>query len=356
MAIQLVNLRINRVIAHQIFERSVSDDVKEPKCSTQCTRLPPGGINALQTRIIEAVGNDSHSIQMYISQNGVGSVYDYCNRLLGSDDSSFIAISQELAKKLAYSQTSRNIPGGILVVFDGLLGDNNTRIIGLIKAEIQEGFGIESRTNTLLLNYIAELLLTPSQKFYKIGLFVETEKPASEELRVPECYEIIVYDHNLITKQEAAQAAKYFYESFLGCTFSPSAKKLTKDFYYHTREYIEKLPIEKEDKLDLHDSLYSYLKVSQSNVVEVSNFAREYLTPEFRDGYRAYMIDNKVPENAITKDIEYIKNKLKQRHVHFTSQVTITGPSEKFSDLVDFRGTENDRTMVAIKGKIERTE
>jgi hypothetical protein len=138
--------------------------------------------------------------------------------------------------------------------------------------------------------------------------------------------------------------------------FSPSNKKLTNDFFYNTRDYIENLPIEYLDKLDLHDSLYSYLKVSQSNIIGINGFAQDYLAPELRDGYRAHMVDKKFPENAVTKDLEYLKNKLRKRQVHFTSQVSITAPSDGFDDLVKIRGIEEGMTIVAIKGTIERTE
>ena len=239
MTIQLVNLRINRIIAHQVFERPINSDITEPIYSQQFTVLDPSGLNALQTRITEALGNDSHSIEMYVAQSDAASVYSECNKLLSCDDTTFVSVSQQLAKKLAQSQTSRNIPGGILVIFDGLVGNDNKRIVGLIKAEIQEGFGIQATTSTVLLTFIAKLLLTPAQKFYKIGAFVETDRPDNEEHRVPESYDVLVYDHNLMTRTEAGQAAKYFYETFLGCMFSPSNKKLTNDFFYNTRDYID---------------------------------------------------------------------------------------------------------------------
>jgi hypothetical protein len=369
MTIQLANLRIQRVIAHQIFDRPITGDAKEPNCSTQCTPMIPSGMQTLQTRITEALGNDSHSIEMYITQSEAGSVYSYCNKLLTSNDATFVEISQELAKKLAQSQTSRNIPGGILVVFDGLIGYDNKKIIGLIKAEIHEGFGLKTTSNALFLDFISKLLLTPSQKLYKIGIFVETKTPQNEDLRDPECYEVLVYDHNLMNKTETAQAAKYFYELFLGCGFCPSDKKLTRDFYFFTKEYIEQMPLEKDIKLDLHNSLYSYLKVSQSNVVEIAGFSQEYLDADYRDGYRTFMTENKVPEHAITKDLEYINNKLKRRQIHFTSEVKIIAPSDNFDELVkiitpaeqnnilaQILAPENDMTLVAIKGDIERTE
>jgi len=270
MVYQLVNLRINRIVAHQVFQRTITGEMVDPQCSQECTVLPQPGLTALQTRITEALGNDSHCIEMYISQNGPSSVYDHCNHLLDANEVDFISISHVVADKLSHSQISRKIPGGILIMFDGLVGHQNHRFIGIIKAELQEGFSLQTAANKLLLTFISKLLLTPSQKFYKIGAFIETNSPDDPAHRTPDDYVVLVYDHNLMTRTEEGQAAKYFYETFLGCSFSPSDKKLTSDFFYKTREYIDELQVGEEEKLDLQSSLYSYLKVSQSNVVEVS--------------------------------------------------------------------------------------
>lgn len=355
MAIQLVNLHINRVIIHQVFERSITGEQNDPKCSSEFTVLDGHGLSALQSRIIEATGNDSHSIQMYISESGPGSTYDYCTKLIAADDDGFITVSREIAEKLTRSQSSRNIPGGILVIFDGNIGHQNNNVIGFIKAELHEGFALPS-SDDLLLTFISKLLLTPTQRLYKVGLFVETESTTDPNQRTPDSFEVLVYDHNLMTRTESRQAAKYFYETFLGCSFSPSDKKLTSDFYYHTREYIDELPVESQDKQDLHNSLYSYLKVSQFNTVEISGFANEYLPPEFRDSYRETMVEKNVPEHAISKDLEYLKYKLRRRQIFFTSKVKIIAPQEGFDDLVEIREQEDDKTIVAIKGTIQKTE
>ncbi|MFC2038948.1 nucleoid-associated protein, partial [Chloroflexota bacterium] len=168
MTIQLTNLRIRRIIAHQVFKRTITGEMVNPKFSTEQTILDQPGTTALQTRITEALGNDSHSIEMFIEQSDDGSTYDYCNKLIESNAEEFVAVSQSLAEKLAHSQTSQNIPGGIVVIFDGLIGQQDNRLIGIIKAEIHEGFSLQTSTDKLLLTFISDLLLTPSQRLYKI--------------------------------------------------------------------------------------------------------------------------------------------------------------------------------------------
>jgi len=60
MVYQLVNLRINRIVAHQVFQRTVTGEMVEPKCSQERTVLDQPGLTALQIRITEALGNNSH--------------------------------------------------------------------------------------------------------------------------------------------------------------------------------------------------------------------------------------------------------------------------------------------------------
>ncbi|MFC2038967.1 hypothetical protein ACFLUG_04280, partial [Chloroflexota bacterium] len=104
------------------------------------------------------------------------------------------------------------------------------------------------------------------------------------------------------------------------------------------------------------NSLYSYLKVSQSNIVEISGFAQDYLEPSYRDGYRTHMTQKNLPEHAISKDLSYLTNKLRRRQIHFSSKVRIIAPADRFNEIVDIRGSENGRTIVSIEGNIERTE
>jgi hypothetical protein len=353
MPYQLINLRIDKIIAHEVYKRTETRDVVQPKCSHDFTQLDSGGLSTLQERIVNTLGDESYCIEMSIAQEDSTSAYGTCCQLLGADNNTFKSLSNQLANKLALSQLSRRIPGGILVIFDGLVGNLNHRYIGLIKAEIHSGFSLQETDGNLLLKFLSDLLLTPQQKLYKIALFIEVNRPSNPELRTPGDFKVLVYDHNM-TRFETRQAAQYFYETFLGCSFSPSDKKLTSDFYHDTREFIQSLPIGDEAKLDINSSLYTYLKVAQSNISTVSDFADQYLEPPIRDNYNTFMIGKGLPEHAFTKDITYIKNFLKRRNLRFTSGVKISAPSQRFDDLVRVTGRDGNKTVVHIEGTIER--
>ncbi len=354
MAFQFSNLRIDRIIVHQVFQRDENRAIVPPKFSTELTVLDQFGISTFQERIVNALGNASHSIEMTISESDANSTFNICSQLLDASHNDFKNNSKSLPLKLAQAQTSRKIPGGILVIFDGQIGPNNKRFIGIIKAEIHSGFSIEEQNNRLLLKYLSELLLTPQQKLYKIAIFVEELRTTSIP-KDPENYIVFVYDHNM-TRSETQQAAQYFYESFLGCSFSPSNKKLTSDFYTFTKEHINSLEINEEEKLDLNTSLYTYLKTSQNTFIEVSEFANQYFNLNERDSYLEFMYSKGIPERAILKDISYIKYKLRRRNIKFTSNVRISAPSDQFNELVQIEQTNDNRTLVSIKGIISRDD
>jgi hypothetical protein len=352
---QLVNLRIERIIVHQIFKRDIVGNVQAPKCSSQFTTLDTNGIATFRDRIVSALGNDAHAIEMNVVQEGPGSTFEFCSRMISSTDDEFITLSKQVTDKLCQAQTSQNIPGGVLVIFDGLVGYEGHKYLGIIKAEIHGGFSVQETHQQLLLRFLNDLALTPSQRLYKIAMLIQTSPPINTAPPTAADFIVLVYDHNM-TKLETKQAAKYFYETFLGCTFSPTDKKLTSDFYYRTKEHIDTLSVPDEEKLDLGSALYNYLKVDQTNVVEVNGFAQQYLPTELRDPYRAFMVDKGIPDHAFSKDLTYLKNKLRRTNIKFTSQVRISAPSDHFTDLVKITGHENGRTIVSIEGSVERAD
>ncbi|MFP7754140.1 nucleoid-associated protein [Thermodesulfobacteriota bacterium B35] len=173
MSLEFENLRIERLIVHEIFKRDIDREIIAPKCSNELTRLDHTGLQVFQDRIIKSMGNGSHCIEMSITDESESSTFQCCAKLLDADDDHFIELSKHLALKLSQAQASRIIPGGILVIFNGTVSATNKRYIGIIKAEMHNGFVKEDGDNAILLKHLSELLLTPQQKLYKIGFFAE---------------------------------------------------------------------------------------------------------------------------------------------------------------------------------------
>jgi hypothetical protein len=235
-----------------------------------------------------------------------------------------------------------------------LTGYQNSKFIAIVKAELHGGFSIQEEIDQLVLKFINDLLLTPQQKLYKVAIFIE--KPRSQDKPIDsDDFLVLVYDHNVI-RYETKQAARYFYSTFLGCEIAPSDKKLTRDFFMSTKEFIDEFIVDDEFKLDLNTALHAYLKVDQASVINVADFATRYLQESLRDRYLEFMMVKGFTENSTPKDITYIKNNLRQRNLKFSSDVKIVAPSDNFKNVINIVGKEYDNTIVQIKGHLERDD
>lgn len=356
MALEFANLVIERIVVHEIFERDIEKKVAPPNLSTELTSLHPVGIQTLQKRITSVMGSNAHSIEMQIVDAGEASAFRTVSELLDLDDVNYVAASGKLISKLVEAQTTRSIPGGIVVVLTGTTGPNSRRFASVVKAEEHEGFTREAGKGVVLLRYLTNLLLTPQQKLYKVGFFIEKGKPITPGCeRVPEDFHAYVYDHNG-TKAETRDAARYFYNAFLGLEIASSSKKLTRDFYHLTRQFIDEAKLPPSQKVDLNYGLYTYLKVAQESVIGIASFSDGYLPRGMRDSYRAFMLEKKFSEDKFSKDITYLQRTLKRRSMRFTSDVRLSGPSENFSQLVSVEGTQSGSTMIKIAGSIEEQD
>jgi hypothetical protein len=350
------NLSISRIILHAVHQKGIDNEFIEPTYSNSLTTLDPEGMHKLQERIIGAMGNESHSIELNIQHHDDDSAFRTAEKLITGNDAQFIDLSKKMALKLAKAQASRKIPSGVIVIFTGTIGAASNPVVGIIKAEKHGGFATEEAAGLLTIKYLNNLLLTPQQKLYKIGLFIE-DAPAETAVaeRTPEDFKAFVYDHNM-SQLNTQAAAIYFYDTFLGCTILDSSKKLTRDFYYGTKEFIDNLPVEDEKKVDMNVSLYTYLKVSQDSTISIKAYADSYLDDAVKPLYERHMISKKFPENHVVKDLTLLKNKLRRRGITFSSKIRIVGPSDNFSDLVEIGEYQDGKTTVKITGKLEEQE
>jgi hypothetical protein len=358
------NFTITRVIIHDIYKRNEDRTIQEPEYSEEIADLNADALELLRERVVNALGSQTHCLEMSIVNDDASSAFQMAAKAINAREPGFIGESKTLTLKLANAQNSRRIPGGILLIFSGKTGSANHKFLGIIKAETHNGFTKVKRGQKLSLSILNNLLLTPQQKLYKIGMFIEVQKTTSQDGgRSPEDFKSYVYDHQM-DKAETRNAALYFYETFLGCQFTPTHKKLTRDFYNLTKQYINNYEADDEARYDLGGSLYTYLKVAQSDVISVDDFADSYIPEDGRDAYRSFMQQNEFPTVVINKDLSYIKTVLKRRRLTFTSKVKILVPDHSDGNLqgnlIEIAGTEEHegktRTIVKIAGSLEKED
>jgi len=234
-------------------------------------------------------------MEMSVREFGPGSVLANGAELVGKREEGFVTHSRLFADALASSQTSRQIPGGVTVVFDGTVGDPSTKFFGVMKAELHEGF---LKTADLQAEYVDDLFLSPKTKLYKIGLFISDGTQPRPDL--PKGWSAIVYD-SAMTASNRDAAATYFYSAFLGLDVPDNAAHQVKKFFDETRQFIKKSGLPEADKIDLYNGLYTYLKVDRTPTIQTTRFAEAYMDVDLAEDYLRNMRQQRFPTTRLIK-------------------------------------------------------
>ncbi len=347
-------LMIERIIVHRIYSRTADKQLVKPMTSNKLIKLNQNALDALQMRITKALGNKSHGIEMSFVETGDNSFFQSATTMLHSNEIDFIETSKKLANDLNKAQFSTTAPGGLLTVIAGRVGNESIRFVATIKAEPQDGFKADEYDDYVDMEYISELLLTETQRLYKIGFLTEivSQPPENGSYNVDN-YRVFLFDH-LMTSTETKAAAAYFYRTFLGMDIQKSSKKLTQDFFELTRNFIDTSSVSENEKLDLNEALRSELR-SNDATLSIAEFAKKHISEELRPQYESFMQQKGFPQNSVIKDTNYIKAKLRRRRKYvFNNNVWIVTPPDKAEEYLHIEPrNEVGETLVRIKGQLQ---
>lgn len=362
---QFSNISIDRIIIHQVYRRGNDGKRVPPTRSHQFTRFDKSAMEEFKSRVRDALGEGSKSVQMEIVNQGQHDLPTVIDKIIDLDDDDFISSSFDVAKKLTEAQNRKSIPGGIVVIFTGMQGFPKRGYLGIIKAEIHSAYEKEENplTNEISLKFVQEVLLTPGTRLYKTAAFFKTTDIENCD-NLNEKYSVLISDHQ-ISKADGKAAARYFYLDFLGCGYPQNSARTTKQFYDATTTFIDKLDVGPEKKSDLYNALIAYLKVGLSTVISVDEFSSSFFETDMQDDFKSHMQDAGLPTTAFAKNVEHIESKLKFRKINFSKNVKIIAPSDVFQKYViiepidgdlDNAGTPQEWTRITIKDRIIQQE
>ena len=314
----------------------------------------------------DALGGGSKAVQMEIVNQEPRDIPSLVDRMINQDNDSFAISSFDIAKKLTDVQQMKSIPGGIVVVFSGEQGQPPKKFLGVIKAEIHNGYEklINEKTNEISLKFVEEVLLTPGTRLYKTAGFFEKAEYDGRSADLNDKWAVMISDSQ-ISKVDGKAAAQYFYSDFLGCGYPETSARTTKQFYETTCSFIASLKISEAGKSDLLNALTTYLKVETSSIASTSDFATKYFDLDTQDLFTSYAEQTGLPTTAFTKDLAHIENKLRFRSINFISKIKITAPADTFKKLItiesiqgdhDESGTPAEWTRITVKDKISQQE
>jgi hypothetical protein len=348
--LDLTNLVIERVTVFHVPEDLPNKNPGIPSGGETLVQLSSAGNDMLKMRMVKALGAQSHGIEVSIDDVTAQSFFQRGAAALSGNDASFLACSKVLATMLAKAQNNLSLKASKLVVIGGTVTAHSRPFLAVVKAELQDALSTRTAANSQAIDHLKNIFMTESQRLYKIGFLQRTVGTATHPggVYVAAQHSVHLFDH-LMTALETRSAAHYFYSAFLGCQTATSARSRTRDFYEQTMEFINTSGFADGKRFDLQDALRTDLR-SNSATVSVSGFGVAHMSVADRAAYAGFMGAKMFPTNAIAKDTEYVKSKLRRRRkIVFTSGVTVTTPPDDLN-LVTVTTNDDGSSTLHIPG------
>ena len=354
MATNLQPLTIKRIIVHEVSGHLPHQEKASPIKGYELEALDEEAKIEVEGRIMQVLGRQSQSIEVAVEEDGDDSAFQICAQLLDQEDNDFINSSYALAEKLAEAQAAKSVPGGLVVIFDGEVGQPARRFVAVLKAEKQGGFVRQEGIAGKSLQFLRDIFLTENAKLYKIGFLHERETTDDKGFRNKSNFSVLVYDH-LITRGNQEKAAQYFYKVFLGCGFMPDSKHQTRKFYLGTQDFTNKIDLTQEQKLDINQALHVYVNVSSERTIDPVQFAADYIPEQLQGEYKKHISDLGLPSHAIAKDVSALQNELKRRVIVWEDKIRLTAPADVFKNKISIIPAEDDpdTTIITVRSKIK---
>lgn len=343
------NLQIARAVLHEVHLRPDAKTRLDPTYGTELIPFSDSAKSTFRQRVAKAFASDSRSAKMAIRDTGTGSVAALANKIYQMPDEEFITASRAIADKLADAQTSRAIPAGLCVIFDGTAGHPARRFVGVMKAETHSGF---QKGDALQVSFIQDLFLTPQAKLYKICIFIAE---GGDGTAFPADWEAYLYDDKMSSARRE-DAATYFHDSLLGLEVPTDSAQITRRFFEGVRDFVDQTDLDPQSKVDLHNALYTALKADQRPNLQPTEFRDNHVPAELHDSYDRAIRNAGVPDGAFFKDLSEIKTRLRVRKLSFPHNVQLSGPAEAIAEHVRVKGKEIDGerwTEVLIRGALQ---
>jgi len=353
--LDLTNLAIQRVTVFHIPEDQPTKAPGIPTGGQTLVQLSQQGKDMLKMRMVKALGAQSHGIEVSIDDVTPPSFFQQGAASLVGNDAAFLTGAGVLATMLAKAQNNVSLKASKLVVVGGTVTAHARPFLAVVKAELQDALSERTAANAQAIDHLKNIFMTESQRLYKIGFLQRTVGAVTHPHGVYDSnqHSVHLFDH-LMTALETRSAAHYFYSGFLGCQTATSARSRTRDFYNQTMEFINTAGFPDVKRYDLFDALRADLR-SNSATISVGDFGAAHMNVPDRAAYTGFMAGKMFPTNAVAKDTEFVKSKLRRRRkILFTSGITVTTPPDDLnlirvvtnndgSSTLHIPGTESSR-------------
>lgn len=328
--INFAHSSFNRIIIHRIFAKNRNEEHSSVEHENQLIFADNEVRKIIKERVNDACGKQSKSFKLQIAKVNEGSFFHLSNDTHSLNETDFIARSKEIATLLGIAQKRSIIPGGFLIIIEGMTDEQNKFVL-VIKAELQEAFTtkIDQETNKKQIEVLREIFLSPAEKFFKIGIICQAENP--EEIFPNNEFSCMIHDDQF---RPGGTPAEFFYSDFLGFSLDKNEKILTKGFYQDTKAVIMNSNVDNNTKKSCLNALKTIYKQDQTGIIDPTEFGERFLPQEVRQPYAANVLAQPKYNRPFTKDLSIMGRELKNRVLNFRNKITVQGPEELFDESI----------------------
>lgn len=318
-------LTIRRMVSHTILEKQPKDQTSTADVTDELLAFDFDQQQLILKRLQDAIGRRGKAFKLEIEDSAPSSFFGHCVDLNKVDNKGFVKRTQDLAHKLAGKQSRANIKAGYLMFIEAIDSSfGNTPVYIVIKAEPHEGL----RRNASSLEHLKDIVMTPSQKLYKVGMLYLDDNEG--KVYPNDSYSAYLFDDQFNTD---ATLSLYFSRDFLSFGYKNNGPIQTKNFYEKTQDFLNKNIKDDDKREELADALRVLIQVSTAETIYPRDFAKNYLeTEEQRALFSATVLKDDFPE-AIKKDTILLDSAMKTRKVKF-KDVQISGLDSNFGKRV----------------------
>jgi len=355
--INFAHSTFNRIIIHRVYQKSRTEEHSSVEHENQLIIADDEAQEIIKSRVNEACGRQSKSFKLQVAQIQNGSFFSLAKDTYTLNDDDFVTRSKEIVSLLGSAQKRSNIPGGFLLIIDGLTDDNMNFVL-VIKAELQEAFktNLDLSTNRRQIEVLKDIFLSPAEKFFKIGILRQAVNP--DETYPNNDFSCMIYDDQF---RPGGEPAEFFYKDFLGFSIDKNEKMLTKGFFEDTKSVIDAHAGNYEVKKDCLAALRTVYKQDQTGIIDPVDFGERFLPPQIREHYAANVLSHPKYSRPFTKDLALMGRELTRRVMSFRNKVSVTAPEDVFDESVTVIRTveeavqalteaEGASTLLKIKG------
>jgi hypothetical protein len=351
--INFTDLVIRRVINHEILRRESDKPHSAVKYGEKEVIPTPELEAAILDRLQAALGRGGNGFVLKIADNPheEDRFFELCQGVNDLGKEEFIARSKAIADRLAAAQRLTHIPASYLIFIDAYDTEFDERPVFIaIKAETHSAF--EGNQMTLISN----LILSPSQDLYKVGVLYEDDNGRGTKPYPNDRYTAMVFDQSF---SKTAGLTAYFYETFLGFDQDENGAIQSERFYELTKAFIL-AHTPGWQKINLIQELKNIFLLHTARLIHPVNFAELYLNDD--DNKRLYIkqVCEKLP-GSIVKDASNIDFDSSRSKVRFGGEIEVSGSVAAFQDKMEIISSReqlskfdpNDRgfTWVKFKGR-----